>query len=207
MMAERQTSRPAWGVPAGELIFIGPPGVGKGTQAKRLQQNLGWIQLSTGELFRDHIKRGTKLGKLAQSYMDKGEYVPDDVTVEMVKQFLDSRGPDERIMFDGFPRTLAQARDLDRLLAARRPARSIGKVLLLTVPREELVRRIVARSRAEGRADDTPEVIRRRFDVYAEQTKPVVDFYAAREGLLNEVSGVGEIDDVTARLMEAARRW
>lgn len=183
---------------------MGPPGVGKGTQAKRLQQNLGWIQLSTGELFRHHIKRGTELGKLAQSYMDKGEYVPDDATVRMVEEFIDSLFPDARVMFDGFPRTIEQARDLDRLLEKRR--RRIGKVLLLTVPRDELVRRIVARSRSEGRADDTPEVMARRFDVYNEQTQPVVDFYAGN-GLVAEIDGSGGIDEVTARLMNAARKW
>jgi len=203
-MAERHvpTSRP--GAPAAELVFMGPPGVGKGTQAKRLQLNLGWIQLSTGELFRDHIRRATELGKLARSYMDRGEYVPDDVTVRMVAGFVDSLPPDARVMFDGFPRTLEQARDLDQLLEKRR--RRIGKVLLLTVPRDELVRRIVARSRSEGRADDTPEVMARRFDVYNEQTKPVVDFYAGK-GLVAEIDGAGEIDEVTARLMDAARTW
>jgi adenylate kinase len=208
-MAERHVPASKAGVPAGELVFIGPPGVGKGTQAKRLQQNFGWIQLSTGDLFRDNIKRGTELGKLAQSYTDKGEYVPDDVTVDMVKQKFDSLRADERVMLDGFPRTLAQAESLDRLLRERR--RQVGKVLVLKVPRDELVRRILARSQAEGRPDDTPEVIGRRFDVYEAQTKPVIDYYASRDfggkRLVTEIDGVGTIDDVTERLSRAARDW
>ena len=204
MMAERHVPASRSGAPASEIVFMGPPGVGKGTQAKRLQSNLGWIQLSTGELFRDHIRRATELGTLARSFMDRGEYVPDEVTVRMVEGFIDALPPDARVMFDGFPRTLEQARDLDQVLEKRR--RHIGKVLLLTVPREELVRRIVARSRSEGRADDTPEVMARRFDVYNEQTRPVVDFYAGK-GLVAEIDGAGEIDEVNARLMDAARTW
>jgi len=204
-MAEREAPSSKAGAPTGELIFMGPPGVGKGTQAKRLQQSFGWIQLSTGDLFRDHLKRGTDLGKLAQSYMDKGEYVPDDVTIGMVEQKIDSLGSAEaRVMFDGFPRTVAQAVSLDRLLRER--GRRVGKVLVLSVPRDELVRRILARSRAEGRTDDTPEVIGRRFDVYEAQTRPVIEHYA-RQKLVTEIDGVGTIDDVTERLSVAVRTW
>jgi adenylate kinase len=200
-MAKRQASRPAVGVPAGELIFIGPPGVGKGTQAKRLTSATGWKQLSTGELFRD-LKRETPLGRLARGYIDKGDYVPDDITVGMVREFIDELPAGTKVMFDGFPRTVAQARALDDLLAER--GRSIWRVLVLDAPRDELERRILARSRAEGRTDDTPEVIGRRFDVYAEQTRPVVDYYD-RKGVVQHVDGVGGIDEVTARLIEAAR--
>jgi adenylate kinase len=204
-MAERRPATSKVGAPAGELIFMGPPGVGKGTQAKRLQQDFGWIQLSTGDLFRDHLKRGTDLGALARSYMDKGEYVPDDVTIGMVEQKIDSLGSaDARVMFDGFPRTVAQAVSLDRLLGER--GRRVGNVLVLTVPRDELVRRILSRSQAEGRTDDTPEVIRRRFDVYEAQTRPVIEHYA-RQGLVTEIDGVGPIDAVAARLSEAVRSW
>lgn len=186
---------------SGELIFMGPPGVGKGTQAKRLTERNGWTQLSTGDLFRDHLKRATALGTLAQSYMDKGEYVPDDVTIAMVEEFIDGLVQIARVMFDGFPRTVAQARALDVLLEKRR--RRIGRVILLDAPREELIRRIHGRSRAEGRADDTAEVVARRFDVYAEQTEPVVGYYE-RQRLVRRVDGVGEIDAVTERLIEAA---
>lgn len=201
MMAEREAKAPSGGSTTGDLIFMGPPGVGKGTQAKRLAQRNGWVQLSTGDLFRDHLKRSTPLGELAQRYMDRGDYVPDDVTIDMVREFIDGLPKSTRVMFDGFPRTVAQAEALEALLADH--GRSIGGVLLIDVPRDELVRRIVARSRSEGRADDTPEVIARRFDVYAEQTQPVVEHYE-QLGRVRKVNGLGGVDEVTERLVEAA---
>jgi len=201
-MAERETGVAPTPTSAGELIFMGPPGVGKGTQARRLVERNGWVQLSTGDLFRDHLKRSTALGELARRYMDRGEYVPDDVTIDMVREFIDALPKDARVMFDGFPRTVAQAEALEALLGER--GRSIGRVLLMDVPREELVRRILHRSRAEGRADDTPEVIARRFDVYAEQTQPVVERYEGL-GRVRRVNGLGAVDEVTDRLVDAAR--
>jgi adenylate kinase len=201
-MAEREANVSAGDTAAGDLIFMGPPGVGKGTQAKLLAARNGWVQLSTGDLFRDHLKRSTPLGELAQRYMDRGDYVPDDVTIDMVREFIDALPNGTRVMFDGFPRTVAQAEALEALLAGR--GRAIGRVLLIDVPREELVRRILNRSRSEGRADDTPDVIARRFDVYAEQTQPVVEHYEALNRV-RRVDGLGELDAVTARLIEAAR--
>lgn len=201
MMAERREAPESAGTGSGDLIFMGPPGVGKGTQAKRLAARNGWVQLSTGDLFRDHLKRATPLGELAQRYMDRGEYVPDDVTIDMVREFIAALPTGARVMFDGFPRTVAQAEALEGLLSQQ--GRSIGRVLLLDVPRDELVRRILARSRNEGRADDTPEVIARRFDVYAEQTQPVVEHYE-RLGCVRRVDGLGDIDVITGRLIEAA---
>jgi adenylate kinase len=201
-MAKTEASRSSRGSTDGDLIFMGPPGVGKGTQAKRLAERNGWVQLSTGELFRDHLKRATPLGVLAQRYMDRGEYVPDDVTIDMVREFIDGLPTGTRVMFDGFPRTVAQAEALEALLAER--GRSIGRVLLIDAPRDELVRRILSRSRSEGRADDTPEIIARRFDVYAEQTQPVVEHYE-RLGKVRRVDGLGELDAITDRLIEAAR--
>lgn len=201
MMAKRE-ARSQGATAAGDLIFMGPPGVGKGTQAKRLTERNGWVQLSTGELFRDHLKRQTPLGQMAQRFMDRGDYVPDDVTVDMVREFLADLPAGTRVMFDGFPRTVVQALALDALLGDR--SRSIGRVLLLDAPRDELVRRILARSRALGRADDTPEVIKNRFEVYASQTQPVVDHYSAK-GLVRSVNGLGGFDEITDRLIEAAR--
>ncbi len=187
---------------AGELIFMGPPGVGKGTQAKLLTDRQGWVQLSTGDLFRDHIRRGSALGKMAQGFMDKGEYVPDDVTVGMVREFIAALPRDARVMFDGFPRTVAQAEALAALLAER--GRAIGRVVLMDVPRDELTRRILARSRAEGRADDGLEVLSKRFDVYERQTQPVIAHYE-RQGVVRRVNGQGSVDEVGARLLEATR--
>jgi len=188
-------------VPAGDLIFMGPPGSGKGTQAKLLMENSGAVQLSTGDLFRANIAQGTELGKLAQSYVSKGQYVPDEVTVRMVRARLLEIPPSTRIVFDGFPRTVAQAQQLDDLLKER--GRRISAVLLLDVSRDELLSRLSKRAKVEGRADDTPEVIAQRLDVYEQQTRPVIDHYE-KQGLLRRVPGVGSVEEVAKRLSGAA---
>ncbi len=187
---------------AEDLVLMGPPGVGKGTQARRLADRHGWVWLSTGEVFRDHQRRDTPLGRLVKGYLDRGEYVPDDATVGIVREFLDGVPAGARVMYDGFPRTVAQAAALDTLLVER--GRAVGLVILLEGPRDELVRRMLARARAHGRSDDTLEVIEKRFDVYAEQTQPLVAYYE-RRGLLRRVDGLGSMDEVTARLDEATR--
>ncbi len=201
MMAELGANVVRTGIPSWDMVFMGPPGAGKGTQATKFTETTSWTQLSTGELFRQHMRLGTDLGRIASAFMDKGEYVPDDITVRMVRDFIRERPLDERLMFDGFPRTVAQAIDLDRLLGDR--GRRIGRVLLLDVPRDELERRMLARAKKEGRHDDTPDVIHRRFDVYEEQTRPVLDYYE-KKGLLTRVPAVGAIDEVNARLRQAA---
>lgn len=185
----------------GDLIIMGPPGVGKGTQAKALAHENGWVQLSTGEVFRDHIRRQTDLGRRVKGYLERGEYVPDDVTVRMVRAKLEDISPSTRVLFDGFPRTVAQAETLDRLFEEM--GREVGGVLLLDAPREELVARLNGRAIAEHRADDTPQIIANRLEVYEEQTRPVISYYEDR-GLVRRVSGVGKVPEITARLREAA---
>ena len=185
----------------GDLIFMGPPGVGKGTQAQRLRDRHGWVQLSTGDLFRDHLRRATDLGTLARSYIDIGSYVPDEVTVGMVREWVATLGADKRIMFDGFPRTAPQAEALDGLLAGH--GRRIARVIVLQAPRDELVRRILGRAREHGRADDSPELIGKRYDLYLAETEPVIAHYETR-GLVRRVNGVGPIDEITQRLFEAS---
>ncbi len=186
---------------SGDLIIMGPPGVGKGTQAKALAQQNAWVQLSTGEVFRDHIRRQTDLGRRVKGYLERGEYVPDDVTIRMVRAKLEDISPSTRVLFDGFPRTVAQAEALDRL--AEEMGRQVGAVLLLDAPREELVARLNGRATAEHRADDTPEIIANRLEVYDEQTRPVISYYDDR-GLVKRVSAVGSVPEITARLREAA---
>jgi adenylate kinase len=180
---------------------MGPPGSGKGTQAKRLVAEHGMVQLSTGDLFRDHIKRGTALGVNTKKYLDAGAYVPDEITVDMVRQRLRDIAPATRIVFDGFPRTVAQADALDLLLAEF--GRAVDGVIFLHVPREELMQRLIKRGAQEGRSDDTPEVISKRLDVYEQQTKPVVDHYE-RGGIVRFVHGVGSVDDIAQRVAAAA---
>ncbi|HEY3218870.1 MAG TPA: adenylate kinase [Candidatus Limnocylindria bacterium] len=185
----------------GDLVFMGPPGSGKGTQAQLLVKDRGWVQLSTGELFRDHIRRASELGKRVKGYLDRGEYVPDDVTVDMVRQRLREIPAATRIVFDGFPRTVAQTEALDALLEEF--GRRVGGVILLEVSREELFARLGKRAKEQGRTDDTPEVIGRRLDVYEQQTRPVTERYRGK-GVVRRVDGLGSIDDVARRIATAA---
>ena len=165
------------------LILLGPPGAGKGTQAARLATRLGVPAISTGDIFRANVSEGTELGQLAQKYMDAGEYVPDEVTNQMVAARLSEPDAEAGFLLDGYPRTEAQVDEL-------------------TADTDEVVARLLNRAKEQGRADDTESVIRRRLDVYAEQTAPLVRTYAER-GLLVQVDGMGEMDEVTARLTEA----
>ncbi|MBI2325305.1 MAG: adenylate kinase [Chloroflexi bacterium] len=177
---------------------MGPPGSGKGTQARRLASRPGWLHLSTGDLFRENLRNGTSLGKLAEQHMSKGEYVPDDITVEMVRERMRQVAPSVHVVFDGFPRTVPQAEALDALLAEH--GRRVARVILIDVQREELVARLA--KRAEGRSDDSPAVARKRFDVYQEQTRPVIEHYD-RQGLVCRIDGIGTIDDVQERIAAA----
>jgi len=180
---------------------MGPPGSGKGTQAQTLVREHGWIQLSTGDLFREHIRGGTELGQTAKRYIDKGEYVPDAVTVDMVRQRLREIPAGTRIVFDGFPRTVAQADALDALL--REFERRVDGVVLIDVPRAELFARLGKRAKDQGRSDDTPEVIGKRLDVYEHQTRPVVEHYE-KKGIVRPVDGVGSVEEIAVRLRAAA---
>ncbi len=177
------------------VIFLGPPGAGKGTQAARLAEELGFKKLSTGDILRDHVARNTPLGQRVKPIMDRGELVPDDLILELIRAELA-----ERVILDGFPRTLPQAEALDRLLAET-GTRLLG-VVLVEVPEEELIRRMLRRAEIEGRSDDNEETIRRRLEVYREKTEPLVQHYAAR-GSLRRVEGLGTPEEVYARIRQA----
>jgi adenylate kinase len=182
------------------LVLLGPPGAGKGTQAKRLAAHLGIPAISTGDIFRSNIEGGTELGRLAQSYMNDGGLVPDEVTNDMVRDRIGQADCSGGFILDGYPRTLAQVDALDAMLGQLDT--QLDGVVELTVDVEEVVRRLHQRAVEQGRPDDTPDVIRRRQDVYLEQTAPLVDVYRGR-GLLVRVDGMGEMDDVTGRLTSA----
>ena len=181
------------------IILMGPPGAGKGTQARVIANHFAIPAISTGDIFRSNVAGQTPLGVEAQRYMDAGEYVPDEVTNAMVGDRLAKPDAEPGFLLDGYPRTLAQVEELDSMLAPEKP---VNAVVGLTADPEELIARMLQRAEVEGRADDTEDVIRRRQEIYTEQTAPLIEVYAAR-GLVLEVSGMGEIDAVTHRIFDA----
>jgi len=181
------------------VVLVGPPGAGKGTQAKLLQKALGLPQISTGDLFRFNLKNETELGQLARTFMDRGELVPDEVTVAMVEDRLSKDDCSGGAILDGFPRTLAQAAALDELLA--KLGGQIDIVPSIEVPQDVLVERLLKRAILEGRADDNRETIRTRMQVYENQTRPLLDYYG-QKGLVVPVNGQQTIEDVQKDLVQ-----
>jgi adenylate kinase len=183
------------------LVLFGPPGAGKGTQSEFLVNHYNLVHLSTGDIFRYNIKSGTELGNLAQSYMDQGKLVPDDVTISMLQAEVEKHTEAEGFIFDGFPRTTAQAEALDSFLTSR--GDSIETMLSLEVEESELKKRLLARSVTSGRADDADEaVIQKRINVYHAETAPVADFYKAL-GKFKSINGLGSVEEITNRLVKA----
>ncbi|MDX2601366.1 adenylate kinase [Streptomyces caniscabiei] len=213
------------------IVLVGPPGAGKGTQAAFLAQNLSIPHISTGDLFRANISKQTELGKLAKSYMDKGELVPDEVTIAMAKDRMEQPDAEHGFLLDGFPRNVSQAEALDVTL--RDESMNLDAVLDLEVPEEEVVKRIAGRRicrndsahvfhvtykqpKQEGvcdtcggelyqRDDDSEETVRKRLEVYHTQTEPIIDYYKA-QGLVVTISALGPVEEVTQRAMEALKR-
>ena len=182
------------------LVLLGAPGSGKGTQAARLKAELGVPHISTGDMLRAAVKAGTPLGLKAKEVMDAGRLVSDDILLGMLEERLAEADVKSGFILDGYPRNLAQADALDHLLA--KIGQPLDAVVKLEVPNEVIIKRCEIRFAAEHRKDDDPVVVRDRLKVYAEQTAPVADFYA-RHGKLQVVDGVGELDDVTARVKRA----
>ena len=181
------------------LIIMGPPGAGKGTQAEALAERIGGAHISTGDIFRANVKEQTELGQTAQRYMDAGEYVPDEVTNGMVKERI-SQDDAESFILDGYPRTVDQVETLDTMLSEL--GRPLEVVIALVVDSEELIGRLLKRAETSGRADDTEEVIRHRQEVYSAETTPLLKIYGER-GLLREVDGMGDVDEIAERIDKA----
>ena len=180
------------------IVLFGPPGVGKGTQSERLTQKYGLVHLSTGDIFRTNIKGNTELGLMAKNFMDKGELVPDEVTIGMLEREVEKYPKATGFIFDGFPRTTEQANALSAFLASKDT--EVKMMIALIVPEEELVKRLLLRGKDSGRADDKDEtIIRSRIKVYNDQTAVVADYFAA-QSKYNEINGVGSIDEISERL-------
>ena len=179
---------------------MGPPGAGKGTQASIIADRFGIPAISTGDIFRANVSKGTPLGVKAKEYMDAGEYVPDEVTNLMVRDRIDEDDATPGFLLDGYPRTLAQVEELVGMI--KFTGHELDAVVVLTVDPEELVQRLLQRAETDGRSDDTEDVVRRRQEVYSEQTEPLIDVYRDRN-LLVEVDGMGEVDEVTQRIFSA----
>ncbi len=208
------------------IVFLGPPGAGKGTQAKRIAEKYGIPQISTGDMFREHLSKGTELGQKAKEYMDKGALVPDEIVLGMVEERLKQPDCEKGFILDGFPRTVPQAEALDKLL--EKLGKKIDYAILIDVPDEELVKRLTGRRtckkcgmmyhvmfkppKEEGkcdvcggelyqRADDNEETVRNRLKVYHEQTEPIIAYYE-KKGVLHRIDGMGSIDEIFNRIVQ-----
>jgi adenylate kinase len=185
------------------LVLLGPPGAGKGTQAVRLAEHFDCADVATGDIFRDNVANGTELGLTAKEYMDAGDLVPDDVVISMVVERLGEDDCANGFVLDGFPRTVRQAEALDEWLEAA--GTPLDAALFFEIDEEELFRRLAGRSAALHRSDDTEQTIRHRLEVFANKTRPLVDYYEQR-GLLQRVDSIGEVDEVTKRILEGLER-
>jgi adenylate kinase len=177
------------------LILFGPPGSGKGTQSARIAEKYKLVHISTGDIFRREIRNQSNLGLKVQSIIEKGELVPDELLVDILRSALQQAGSPSGFVFDGFPRTIRQAVDLDKLLSET--GETVTLVLALDVDEEEIVTRLLKRAQQEGRKDDTEDVIRNRMKVYHAQTHPLMEYYD-KQAKFKSVQGIGSIDDIFA---------
>ena len=182
------------------FLLIGPPGAGKGTQAALLANAYSIPAISTGDIFRANVKNETELGLQVKSIMDRGEYVPDSLTNELIRDRLSDADAEAGFLLDGYPRTNNQVNELDDILSSQH--RILDAVILLVADTDELVRRLLKRAEEQGRADDTEEIIRHRQDVYLAETQPLIEIYSARD-LVVEIDGLGQVGEVTERILNA----
>ena len=181
-----------------KLIFLGPPGVGKGTQAKHICIQYDIVHLSTGDILREEIKNASEVGLAAKSYIDKGALVPDNVLLDLIDVRLGKRDVQNGYLLDGFPRTIPQAEGLDNIMTSK--SHNLDAVISLTADENELVQRLIKRGEDSGRSDDTPEIIQQRQAVYWKQTSPLIDYYLKRNAL-KEVEGIGTILEIKDRII------
>jgi len=176
------------------IVIFGAPGSGKGTQSDKMIEKFGFEHISTGDVLRGEIKKGSELGKTAQEYINQGQLVPDQLIVDMLAKVYDEFGRDHKgVIFDGFPRTIPQAEALKAMLSER--GDKVAAMIELDVPEDELMKRLLLRGQQSGRSDDNEETIRKRLDVYHSQTAPLIDWYE-REGIRHHIDGLGELDRI-----------
>lgn len=182
------------------LLIVGPQGSGKGTQGVRIAESYGIPVVSTGDMFRANIKKGTPLGQQVTAILDKGDLVPDELTSEIVRDRLSQEDAADGFLLDGYPRNVAQVAHLEEFLAGR--GESLDAVVVLDVPREESMARLGLRASEQGRSDDTDEAIAHRLDIYEHETAPIVEVYGAK-GIVDRIDGVGSLDEITERIFAA----
>ena len=186
-----------------KLLFMGPPGAGKGTQAQIICKEHNIPQISTGEILRAAVKNGTEMGKKAQEFMNAGQLVPDEVVIGIVRDRIKEPDAANGYILDGFPRTIEQADALGSMLSEM--GQKLDVALNLEVPDEELVRRLLDRARKDGRADDTEPVIKERLKTYNDQTAPLIDYYQ-KKGILASIDGLGSMDEITERIRQVLKK-
>ena len=179
---------------------MGPPGVGKGTQAKLLSKKLNVIHLSTGEILRGEIQKNTKVGKIAKSYIDQGNLVPDDFILKIISKKISGNVPNEGYLFDGFPRTIPQAVGFDTLLTEI--GHNLKVAINLTANEDELIKRILERGKISGRSDEALDIVKKRQKIYWKQTAPLVKYYQ-NKNILKDIDGIGGIEEITKRILKA----
>lgn len=176
------------------IVIFGAPGSGKGTQSNKMIAQYGFEHISTGDVLRNEIKNGTELGKTAKSYIDQGQLIPDELMIDILASVYDSFGKEHKgVIFDGFPRTIPQAEALKKMLAER--GHKVAAMIELDVPEDELMKRLVLRGQQCGRSDDNEETIKKRLNVYHNQTSPLIEWYA-KEGIHHHINGLGELDRI-----------